>query len=421
MIVNTLLQRAKHNRLILVGLFVVIVLIGYNRLYKSSSQTPQYQTSAVEQGNLIVSISASGQVSTANNSQVNTNVSGVVTKVYVQNSQFVKSGSPILELELSQASKQAYTQALASYQNAKNSLENAKIAFLTTQATMFTNWDSFKELAENTSYTNSDGSPNHIARALPKFHIAQNNWLASEATYKNQQNVVSQAQTALNSSWLSLQQSSPILYAPISGTVDGLSLSVGSVIGEAAADSSTKIANITTMVSPTITINLTEIDITKVKLGNKATITIDALSDKTFTGVVLSIDSVGSQTSGVTSYPVVIALDSQNDSILPNMSASVNIITDVKNDVLLVPSSAVKTQNDSSYVQILVNGQPQDISIETGLSSDTQTEIISGLDAGQEVITTTIAPNSQTTTGQSQSPFSGLGNRSFGGAVRINR
>ena len=83
-----------------------------------------------------------------------------------------------------------------------------------------------------------------------------------------------------------------------------------------------------------MTVNLTEIDVVKVAIGDKATVTLDAFPDKTFTGKILSVDTVGSITSGVTNYPTVIALDVQNKEMLSNMSASSSIITDVKNDVL---------------------------------------------------------------------------------------
>ncbi len=420
---NRFVKLSFVKKAIVIGLIGIVGFIAYTRFLNPQSPKTEYITSPVEKDTIIVSVSASGSISTANNASVTTSVSGIVSKVYVENNQTVKSGNPLAEIELSEVSKQSYTQALASYQNAKNSLENTKIALLTTQTTMFTNWDKFVILSENPQYTNSDGSPNHIARALAEYHIAENNWLSSEATYKNQQNVVNQAQTALNSAWLSLRQSSPTIYAPISGTVNGLSLLPGLVIAPQNADSSIKIANIITLINPTVTINLTEVDITKIEIGDKTTITVDTIPDKTFTGVVISIDTIGSVNSGVTNYPVVIQLDTQNDQLLPNMSVAANIITDVKNDTLLVPSTGVKSENGTSYVEIMVDGQPQNVAVETGLSSDTQTEILSGVNEGQEVITTTNTTSSNTTNGQSESPFSGFGNKGIGGggAVRINR
>ena len=175
--------------------------------------------------------------------------------------------------------------------------------------------------------------------------------------------------------------------------------------------SNTKIANVKTAATPIISISLTEIDVPKVKIGDKATITLDAYPDKTYTGKVVSIDTVGSVSSGVSTYPTVIKLDTDTTTILPNMAASASIITATKNDALMVPSSSVQQNQDgSSYVQIMKNGKPTEVIVEIGLSSDAQTEIISGVSEGDTIVTATIQATTTTSTATT-SPFS-----SFGGA-----
>lgn len=379
---------------------------GYSRLKVNSQQSVQYQTAVAEKGTLVVSVTASGQVSTANSASITTQASGVVKKVLVKNGQIVKAGAPIAEIELDRSAQQKYAQALSSYQSAKNSLDSATATLWTLQSKMF---------AANQKLI-TDAVARDLAKGDPTYIQQDADWLASEANYKNQQNVIAQARTATNNTWLSLQQSSPTIYAPISGTVTGLSLQVGAVISsqnDSSSDttsSSNKVASITTTASPTVSVNLTEIDAPKVKLGDKATITFDAFSDKTFTGEVVSIDTTGVVSSGVTTYPVVIKLDVDNTDILPNMSATANIITDTKTDALLVPSSAVQTANGQSSVQVLKNGQPNSLTVETGLASDTQVEITSGLNEGDQVITNTVAgSNGTTSSSRSNSPFSSFG------------
>jgi multidrug efflux pump subunit AcrA (membrane-fusion protein) len=166
-----------------------------------------------------------------------------------------------------------------------------------------------------------------------------------------------------------------------------------------------------------ISINLTEIDVPKVKLGNKVTVKFDALTDKTFTGSVISIDTAGSVSSGVTTYPTVIRLDSESDAILSNMAGSASIITQTKDNVLLVPVSAVQKQTDGSlYVRVMKDNKPVEKAIEVGLSSSSETEIISGLSEGEIVITSIISAN--TSSGSSRngatSVFGGMG----GGRMR---
>jgi HlyD family secretion protein len=333
----------------------------------------------------------------------------------------VKAGDPIIELDLDLVAKQKADQAYASYQSAKNSLDAARVKLYTLRVDLLTTWDEFKQLAETGKYSNADQTPKNDARTLPEFYESQDTWLASEATYKNQQNIINQAQTSLNSSWFSYQQTSPTVYAPISGTVSGLSLQEGSVIVASQTDSSTsvtstKVASVTTKGLPMISVSLTEIDAPKITLGNKATALIDALTGKTFTGTVTSIDKVGVVSSGVTTYPTVITLDSDVLSILPNMAASVTIITEKKDDVLLVPTSAVQTQNGSSSVRVLQKGVPVSMAVETGLTSDTETEIIGGIAEGDTVVTGTVANGTSTkTTGTS---LFGVGNR--GGGAQIH-
>lgn len=406
------MKKIAQQKKIITGV-VACILIGvfiWGQFFTNKTVKPTYQTTNAERSTLVVSVSSSGQVSATNSRSVDTTVTGVVKTVFVKNDQIVKAGDKIAEIDLDQTSKQTYTQALAAYQSAKNSLSSAQASMYTTQGTMLGNWDTYKKLAESDLYKDTNSS----TRNLPEFYIAQNTWLASEAQYKNQQSMVNQSQTALSSSAQSLQMASPIIYAPISGKITGLSLMKGAVI----SGTTNTVAHVITDALPTVTVNLTEIDVPKVTVGNKATITIDALPDKTYTGSVISIDTAGLVNSGVTSYPAVIMFDTSAPEVLGNMSAQASIITNTKTDIIAVPNSAVQTVNGQSTVKIMKDGTAQQIPVETGISSDTLTEIVSGISEGDTIITgstqaTTTKSNSQTT-----SPFSGIGGAG-GGAVRM--
>lgn len=409
-----------------IGITVICITIigfGFYNIFGSKTNSVTYQTAPAEKGTLIVTVTGSGQVSTANSGTVSTLATGVVSKVYVKDGDEVKVGDKIAEVELDLQGQQNANQALSSYQSAKNNLDTAKANMYTLKSSMFSNWDTFMTIAQNGTYQNEDGSPNHLNRSLPEFHIANDNWLAAEAKYKIQQNVVNQSQLALSAAWSSYQQTSPTIYAPISGIISGLSLQEGSVITAStnsnSAQSATKIANVKTKALPTVSVNLTEIDVPKIKLGDKATITFDAFSDKTFTGKVVSIDTAGTVSSGVTSYPAVIRLDVESDSILSNMGASASIITDTRDNVLLIPVGTITKQNDTSYVNIFKKGRSEQVAVETGLSSDTQIEIISGLSEGDMVVTNSSkTTSSQSNTKSQTSPFGGSG---MGGALRMGR
>lgn len=164
-------------------------------------------------------------------------------------------------------------------------------------------------------------------------------------------------------------------------------------------------------------ISLNEIDAAKVKIGQKATLTFDAIPDLTLTGKVSEIDIAGSISQGVVSFGVKIALDTDDERVKPGMSVTANIIVDSKLDILVVPSSAVKSQEGIYYVElaeipdekkeeilnskagVILKKPPKRQQVEIGISNDKLTEILSGLKEGDIVVVSTI---SQTTTQRSQ-------------------
>lgn len=411
------------------ALMAMVVLGGVIFVFANKkTAATTYQTAKAEKGTLIVTVTGSGTVSSVNNTQISTQATGVVAKRYVKDGDRVKTGDKIMEIELDLEGKQTAAQAWSNYQSAKNNVESAQANMYSLQSTMFSNWDAFMKIAQNGTYQYEDGSPNNINRSLPEFHIANDNWLAAEAKYKLQQQVVNQAQTALNAAWLSYQKASSTVYAPITGTISGLALQEGSVITSNASTqnsnvSNTKIANVKTDATPVVSINLTEIDVPKIKIGNKATITLDSYPDKTFTGKVVSIDTVGSVSSGVTTYPTVIKLDTDTTTILPNMSVSATIITAVKQNVLQVPTSSILGEAGAFYVRVMKNGKMEEKTVETGVASDTQTEITSGISEGEMVVTSVNTTTTTTKSGTTTSPFSmfGGGAGRSTGAVRISR
>ncbi len=99
-------------------------------------------------------------------------------------------------------------------------------------------------------------------------------------------------------------------------------------------------------------ISLNEIDVAKIKVGQKVTLTFDAVEGLDITGKVVEIDTVGTVAQGVVTYSVKIGFDTQDDRIKSGMSTSAAIITDVKQDVLMVPNSAVKSRGTASYVEM---------------------------------------------------------------------
>ncbi|MEO8581186.1 MAG: efflux RND transporter periplasmic adaptor subunit [Patescibacteria group bacterium] len=414
-----LMHQSWFIKMLLILLVVGICYGAYLVLGPKQAQQTEYQTEQAQKGSLIISITASGTVASTNARSVETDATGVVKKLFVKDGDTVKIGQAIASIELDQLGKQKAAQALSSYQSAKSSVESAKANLYSLQSKMF---------AANQKFIN-DAVARSLAPEDPSYIQQDADWLASEVLYKNQQNAINQAQNSLSSAWLSYQASSPTISSPISGKISGLSLQQGTVIDSGSSSSTgtsgTKVASIITDAAPTISIDLTEIDVSKVHIEDKATITFDTFPDKTFTGKVISVDTVGAVSSGVTTYPVTVKLDTNVEGLFSNMAATASIITQVKDDVVLIPLSSVQTTNGQSTVRVMNNGQVESKNVVLGLSSDTQTEVVSGINEGEVVVTSAVSPTAQTSGTQTRSVFSTLGGSrggsSSGNAVRIAR
>jgi RND family efflux transporter MFP subunit len=177
--------------------------------------------------------------------------------------------------------------------------------------------------------------------------------------------------------------SANVLTAPFDGQIAAVNLQVGE---QASGIIATLITN-----QKIATLSLNEVDITKIKLGDKASLSFDAIDGLTISGEIAQIDTLGTVSQGVVNYVVKIGFDTQDERVKPGMSANASIILEAKPGVLAVPSSAVKSDTSGSYVQQLdADGVPKNIPVTTGLITDTQTEIVSGLQDGDTIITQTI-------------------------------
>jgi HlyD family secretion protein len=285
-------------------------------------------------------------------------------------------------------------------------------------------------LSSYTSTTNSNLSS--LSSAQTNIKNAKDNLANAGLDRQSDQLTLQQKENSLADAESNLSDYSVV--APFDGTVTNFDVKKNDNISTSAVVA-TLITN-----EQFAEISLNEVDVAKIALNDKATLTFDAIPDLTISGTVEEIDSIGTVSQGVVTYNIKIGFDTQDDRVKPSMSVSADIITDVKQDVLEVPNSAVKSLNGQSYVQkfgTLPAGAesagaagftssiaPEAIPVETGLSNDTYTEIVSGLNEGDEIVARTIAPSSASSAATSApSLFGGGGgsNRGFGGggAVRV--
>lgn len=239
----------------------------------------------------------------------------------------------------------------------------------------------------------------------------------------------------LRSSELSVRQkqeavSNYVVRAPFDGVVASVAAKIG--------DSVNNGATIATLITKqkVAEISLNEIDAAKVAVGQKATLTFDAYEDLTITGEVAEVDSIGTVSQGVVSYKVKISFDVDDDKVKPGMSVSASIVTEIKQDILVVPISAVKTQSGASYVEtvekdlssqtnqavsVTLSVLPTRVPVVTGISNDESVEIVSGLAEGDRYVARTVTATAAVsrTTASAPSLLGGGAVKTGGGATFI--
>lgn len=546
-----------------IGLTLLIFgYLGYKNLFAQSATPTTYNLTTVSRGDIITSVTGTGQVIADNQVDVKAQGSGQITGVYVSAGQSVYTGQVIARLDARSAgtslaqAQNAYRSAQANYNKAlagltttdntlaKNPIDTAKTNLANTQQSaldklkstyiqvndlvvatnplytiptdsyptfsgsgvMFNNealvakvarargeinqalpvWKSSLDSANadsietqidssisqlenaytyfdnlNTlfvnyaieqnnattiqSYQNSSASARSTLRSAisslntikQNLVTAQSNITQSELAYQSKveplsNNDVAIQKASLENARLSVVAASnnyenTVVRAPFNGVI----ASVNAHVGESGASS---IATIITQ-KKIAKIAVSESDVVHIKIGQKVTLTLDALGDTTFTGKVAAIDAVGTVTQGVVTYNVQIAFDTTDEAIKPNMSVSANIITSITPGVLTLNTSAVKTRNNTSTVQkvtelisatstdnITLMQNPATTTVEIGAHNDELTEIKNGLKEGDVVILKTNKATTQTTSSNSVFNLLGgsrsgtSGSRSGGGA-----
>ena len=364
----------------IIGIIVILLAIfGIWKTVSSSSNKITYQTETIEKGTLVSTVSASGKVVTSNILEIKTTATGVVKKVYVKDGQTVYKGQKIAEITLDSSGMLANAKAKASLDSANNNYRSSQSSLAKT-------------------YEETDGHDTDETLTMKETRTKAE--VANDNAWSN-----------LASAQLTYNLSSPIVVSPYSGVISNLNIIEGVNISV-----EKRIATVSTKGNPVVELSLSEVDVNKVKVGQKATVNFDSLSDKSFTGIVVTVDKVGLITSNVTNYTAYIRLDSSSEELLSNMSGTANIILDSVTDVLIIPNSAIQTNNNINYAKILKDGKQELVEITLGLSTDNGVEVKSGLKMGETVITGTNTTKQSTTT-TTKSVFSSVG----GGGMGIPR
>ncbi|MBP9719191.1 MAG: efflux RND transporter periplasmic adaptor subunit [Candidatus Levybacteria bacterium] len=372
---------------------IIILLIGggiISSQISSATKKPEYITAEAKKTNITEIVSEAGTITINGQTDVYSPTNGIVEEVLVQNGETVKVGQELFKIK-SSATETEKSAALATYLAAKSTLDTANASLYSLQSSMFSQWDTFRQLAESDSYENSDGSPKNDTRALPQYHIAEKDWLAAEQNYKKQQAVISQAQTALNTANLTYQATqNAIVKANAAGVIANLSVKQDSTVKAYAPTAvSLPLATIATLATPEVMVQLSENDIAKVEPGQSVTIDVSAISTKIYKGVVSRVDSIGTLDKGVIRYKVYIDVLDADNRLRPGMNVDVEIITTKLSNVLSVPNAAVKPYQGGRAVRVpgKKKGEIDYKAVKVGIKGESRTQILSGIEEGQQVIT----------------------------------
>ncbi len=127
-----------------------------------------------------------------------------------------------------------------------------------------------------------------------------------------------------------------------------------------------------------VDVEISEVDINRVKVGQPVVLTFDAVLGKEYHGEVVEVPPVGQVSQGVVNFTVTVELQDADEEVKPAMTAAVTIVVSELDDVLLVPNRAVRFREGERVVYVLKDGQPQPVPIVLGASSETYSEVVGG-------------------------------------------
>jgi RND family efflux transporter MFP subunit len=376
-----------------VALVVILTLAIFLIYTNMQAGKSPYVFANVSKATIVQEVAEIGNISTGASININSPATGVVEEVYVNNGDYVTVGTPLFRVR-STATEQQKSEALSNYLTAVTALDDANSSLYTLRSAMYDVWDTYRDLATGDEYETADGKAREENRLAAEFQIARDDWLAAEKQYKDQQTAVNAASAKVSTTWLAYQATQNAdVKATSDGVVANLAVSPGSgvtaptaVIPGVTAPQTPVLSIVDASVTQYVQVPINEIDIPKIKVGQKATVEVDAIEDKKFRGTVDRVDIVGTNNQGVITYNVYVNISNPDPRLRSQMTANVTIETETKINVLSVPNSAVKPYQGGRAVQVLENGKQKYIPVIVGIRGDARTEIIKGVSEGRQII-----------------------------------
>lgn len=376
-----------------VAIAIIAAVTIFMRSNKRQPITIIYETAKVERATISNSVTATGTIEPVNKVEVGTQVSGIISKIYVDYNSIVKKGQVIAELDKINLESELAS-AKANLASSKSELDYQE-----------TNYKRMKALHDRGFISDDD------------FDIADLSYKKAKEAYLVQLQTVQKAQTNLG-------------YATITSPIDGVVLSKDVEEGQTVAASFSTPTLFTIardLTDMQVVANVDEADIGNVRDGQRVTFTVDAFPDDTFEGRVKQVRQQGEEESNVVTYEVVISAPNNDLKLKPQLTANVNIYTEEIENVVSVPAKAlrfspskemmndgekIKDCNATNKLWIKETNILKAYPVKTGITNGIRTQILEGVKEGTTVITNAKAKggtdedNISEQNSQERSPFS---------------
>ena len=395
----------KLKYIIIAGVLLVIALTvaaATGKLGKSETGK-KVMTQKVGRTTIMETVTGSGKIQPEKEVKISSDVSGEIIALPVKEGQSVKKGDLLVKInpDLYQS---GLKRARAAVQNARANLSQAEARLISAKQDYKRN----KQLFDKGIISKAD------------FDKAETNYKVALATKNAAMFSVNSALANLNEAQDNLARTT--IYAPISGTISKLNVEPGERVVGTKQMTGTEIMRIANLNNMEAVVDINENDIVKIKVGDSANIDVDAYLNERFKGVITEIANSADSNLGsgdqITNFKVKIrVLESSYKHLLkdkpknyspfrPGMTASTDIITNIKKDVIAVPISAVTVRSDTiggkkhskfekdkentkKFEVVFINdhGKAKLKVVTTGIQDDNNIEIIKGLKEGDEIIT----------------------------------
>ena len=375
----------------LVLLVLVAVVVGSIRSSRGERGERVY-VEPVERDDITQVVKASGDVQARVSVDISAHVVAKIEDLYVEEGQAVEAGQPFLELE-----KEAFTAAAdsgrAQLRQAQTRVRQAEVALADAEVRL----RRARRLAEEGIV------------AAEQLEAAELERTSSELTLVEARDAVANARASLTKAMDDLGKTT--IYAPISGRVVELNAEEGEVVVSGMMNNpATKIATVADLSELLAELDVDENEIVDVRVGQPVNVTVDAVPDRIYRGRVVEVGSSGSTRAGqgdVTFFEVDVLLEDADERLRPGMSVRAEIEVAGREDALVVPVQAVVERDAEpdpeaeeepvrppgeggdtvSVVFVVTDGKAVRRPVETGLSTITHVEIVSGVEAGETVVT----------------------------------